>query len=263
MNSSQKIKWPLVNKKRGLNKLKVISLLPQGKFKGYALLSYIIEGFFLKPGQAIPTTHTNILASLEIAKILQNLGFAVDVISYQNRKFIPKRSYSIMVDVRDNLERLSPFLDRKCIKVMHLDTKNLLFHNLALFKRLLALQKRKGVTIQPVKFQMPNQSLEHAHCGISTGDKLTIETFQYAGKSIYSVPIPASEGIPWREDKNYEQSRKNFLWFGSGGFVLKGLDLVLDAFAELPEYHLTVCGPIQDERDFVKLYYKELYGFNK
>ena len=41
--------------------------------------------------------------------------------------------------------------------------------------------------------------------------------------------------------------------------IHKGLDLVLDAFAEMPEYHLTVCGPLQYEKEFVKAYYKELY----
>jgi hypothetical protein len=41
--------------------------------------------------------------------------------------------------------------------------------------------------------------------------------------------------------------------------VHKGLDLVLEAFADMPEYHLTVCGPIQKEQDFERAYYRELY----
>jgi glycosyltransferase involved in cell wall biosynthesis len=41
--------------------------------------------------------------------------------------------------------------------------------------------------------------------------------------------------------------------------VHKGLDLVLEAFSKLPEYHLTVCGPVNKEPDFEKAYYKELY----
>ena len=241
------------------DRLKVVSLAPRGKSRGNVLLSYIIDGFLLKPGQPVPTTHTNIWASLEIANIFLDLGFSVDVIHYQNKTFIPNKPYSILLDVRDNLERLSPFLDHKCIKIMHLDTKNLLFHNLAMSKRLLDLQQRKGVTLKPVKFQVPNQGLEHAHCGISTGDQFTIDTFGYARKPIYSVPLPASVSLPWPENKDFDQCRNHFLWFGSNGLVLKGLDLVLDAFSEMPELHLTVCGPIQSENDFERLYYKELY----
>jgi glycosyltransferase involved in cell wall biosynthesis len=37
------------------------------------------------------------------------------------------------------------------------------------------------------------------------------------------------------------------------------LDLVLEAFAAMPDYHLTVCGPIQEEPDFDRAFAKELY----
>jgi glycosyltransferase involved in cell wall biosynthesis len=49
------------------------------------------------------------------------------------------------------------------------------------------------------------------------------------------------------------------MWFASRGMVHKGLDLVLEAFAELPEYQLTVIGPVEDEPEFVNLYRRELY----
>jgi glycosyltransferase involved in cell wall biosynthesis len=49
------------------------------------------------------------------------------------------------------------------------------------------------------------------------------------------------------------------LWIGSKGFVHKGLDLVLEAFSNLPNHHLTVCGPIDQEKAFEKAYHKELY----
>jgi hypothetical protein len=256
---ARKIKHLLVPGSDEGNRPKVVSLAAKEKPRGNVLLSYIIDGFLLKPGQPVPTTHTNIWESMEIARIFQDLGFNVDIIRYQDDTFIPQKPYSILLDVRDNMERLSPFLDSKCIKIMHLDTKNLLFHNLAVCKRLLDLQKRKGVTLKPVKFQAPNQGLEHAHCGISGGNRSTVDTFDYAGKHIYSVPIPASVSFPWPENKNFDKCRNHFLWFGSSGLVLKGLDLVLDAFAEMPDFYLTVCGPIQNEKDFERLYYKELY----
>jgi glycosyltransferase involved in cell wall biosynthesis len=62
-----------------------------------------------------------------------------------------------------------------------------------------------------------------------------------------------------RKSQDFEACRNRFLWLGSRGLVRKGLDLVLDAFAEMPEYRLTVCGPIEGEKDFQNAYYKELY----
>jgi glycosyltransferase involved in cell wall biosynthesis len=64
---------------------------------------------------------------------------------------------------------------------------------------------------------------------------------------------------PWPEKKDFAACRNRYLWFGSAGLVHKGLDLVLEAFAEMPECHLTVCGPIGKEKDFVAAYGKELY----
>ena len=39
----------------------------------------------------------------------------------------------------------------------------------------------------------------------------------------------------------------------------KGLDLVLEAFARMPEVHLTVCGPIHEEPAFEAAFRRELY----
>ena len=36
--------------------------------------------------------------------------------------------------------------------------------------------------------------------------------------------------------------------------VHKGLDLVLEAFVAMPEYHLTVCGKVSSEKDFEDAY---------
>ena len=49
-----------------------------------------------------------------------------------------------------------------------------------------------------------------------------------------------------------------YIWLGSHGLVHKGLDLVLEAFAQAPELKLTVCGPVSAEPDFVAEYRREL-----
>lgn len=38
------------------------------------------------------------------------------------------------------------------------------------------------------------------------------------------------------------QNKKSFLWFGSNGLLPKGLDIIIDAFRQLPEYTLSVYG---------------------
>ena len=76
---------------------------------------------------------------------------------------------------------------------------------------------------------------------------------------MYPVPVTSAFTYPSPEGKDLEACRKHYLWFGSGGLVRKGLDLVLDAFAGMPEYELTIIGPIGEEKDFESAYHRELY----
>lgn len=235
------------------------TLSPPGGSKGNVLISYILEPFFLKPGEPLPHSHTNYWESLQIAKTFLELGYSVDVIDYRNKTFIPKKDYSFFIDVRHNLERLAPLLNKDCVKIMHIDLCHMLFNNAAEANRLLALQQRKGVTLKPRRFEMPNLGIEYADYVTVLGNEFTIDTFRYANKPIYRIPISNPLLYPWPEAKDFETSRRNYIWFGSGGLVRKGLDLVLDAFSEMPDYHLFVCGPIKQEEDFEKAYHKELY----
>jgi glycosyltransferase involved in cell wall biosynthesis len=106
---------------------------------------------------------------------------------------------------------------------------------------------------------MPNWGIEHADYATVLGNEFTLNTYRYANKPMFRVPISTPVVYPWPAEKDFETCRKQFLWFGSSGMVHKGLDLVLEAFLEMPEYHLTVCGPVQEEKDFEEAFYKELY----
>jgi glycosyltransferase involved in cell wall biosynthesis len=90
------------------------------------------------------------------------------------------------------------------------------------------------------------------------GNEFTQSTYQYAGKPIFKVPITAPVLAPPQGERDFEQCRSTFLWLGTYGLVHKGLDLVLEAFAEMPQHRLIICGPINEE-DFVDEYRRELY----
>ena len=242
-----------------LHEQEVITLKPKNACQGNVLLSYIIDPFVLKPGQAVSNVHQNHWRSLQMARTFFGLGYCVDVISWTNNRFIPQKDYSFFVDVRRNLERIAPLLNKDCIKILHIDTAHMLFHNAAEAKRLLALQQRKDVTLRPRRCEVPNLGIEYADCAVIQGNEFTISTYRYANKPIYRVPVSPLVLYPWPKDKDFKACQKRFLWLSNGGLVHKGLDLVLEVFAEMPDYHLTVCGPISKEKDFERVYCKELY----
>ena len=242
---------------RSLNSI-VIKLTPDQKARGKVLFSYIINGFLLDPKDPIPNKHTNIWQSVKMAETFVELGYEVEVISWKNHTYIPKGEYSAFVDVRRNMERLAPLLNKDCVKITHLDTSHILFHNYAEAKRLFELQQRRGVTMHPLRYERPNLAIEYTDYATTCGNDATIKTFAYAGKKIFKIPSPCAVTYDWIENKDFEKTRKHFLWFSSSGLVHKGLDLVLDAFRDLPDYHLTICAPLDKDADFLEAYKYEI-----
>ena len=237
-----------------------ISLEPEKKSQGSMLLSYRIEPFLLKPGQPIQNSHTHYWESWQIARTFLDLGYSVDVIHARNQTFHPEKTYSYFIGHRINFDRIARLLKGGCVKIAHMDTAHWIFNNHATYQRKFELQQRRGVALKESHRLIElDMAIENADYVVTYGNQFTLDTYRYAKKPLFRVPISTCGLFPSPENKNVDACRSNFLWFGSGGFVHKGLDLVLEAFAEMPNYHLYICGPLQKEKDFSRMYSKELY----
>jgi hypothetical protein len=232
---------------------------PGTQFKGNVLLSYILAPFLLKPGQPVSTTHNHHLESVLIARTFQDLGYAVDIIDYRNHEFVPAKNYAFFVSARTHLETIARRLNEDCIKIAHLDTAHFLFNNAAAYARALALQQRRGVTSTSIRVVEHNLAIEYCDYASVLGGKFCMDTYRYAGKPMFRLPVPTIRTYPLNQDKNFEACRNHFIWLGSVGLVHKGLDLTLEAFAQTPNLELTVCGRLDWEKDFTRVYHSELY----
>ncbi len=238
----------------------VVSLKPEHNSRGDVLFSYMVSPFLLKPGESLPNSHNSYWRCLQIAKTFLQLGYAVDIIDSHNRTFQPEKKYAVFVGHRINFDQIAVGLHERCIKVAHLDTAHWVFNNYATYRRKLELQQRRGVTILGShRIVEPNLAIEHADCGSMCANDFTSGTFRYAGKPIYQLPQSPPTTYPWPDGKNFHACRKHFLWFGSHGFVHKGLDVVLEAFSDMPDCHLYVCAPLHKEKEFAKHFDRELY----
>lgn len=239
----------------------VVELTARGVRRGAVLISYIIEPFILQRDDPALKTHNHFGESALIAETYRELGYDVDIIDYRNAAFVPRKDYALFTGARTNFARIAQQLGPACLKIAHLDTAHWLFNNHASYLRGLALQQRRGVTVNSLRTVEFNLAVEYADYAVVKGSTaFAAATYAYAGKPLFMSVNPASVVFPWREDKDYHRCRKNFLWLGSGGLVHKGLDLTLEAFAALPECHLFVCGPVEEERHFARAYENELYG---
>lgn len=236
-----------------------VSLRPPATSKGNVLLCHTMLPFLLKEGEPIPHSHAGHWRAIQIAKTFVDLNYSVDVINLHDRSFSPEKDYLFYIDFYENLERLAPLINPDCVKILYIQMAHWIFHNSAELKRLEGLLERRSVCLKPKRQLIPHRSIEQADCAILHGNDFVCNTYKYANKPFYYVPMSTPVLYPWPADKDWEACCKRFIWFGNHGFVHKGLDLVLEAFAEMPEYHLIVCGLLQREPEFVEAFYKELY----
>lgn len=226
--------------------------------KGFALVSFITGPFTKAPGEFFTDPHSNYWVVEEIVRLLNKRGFDVDIINWNDNKFTPRKKYDLCIDMQYNLERLSKYLPPECIKVMHLVASHPKFQNKAEITRIKALEKRREVLFAPKRTEPMTSNPKIADFIVGYGNKTVHGTFGEMAKKIIPFPVPIMERYDFPDYKDFSKVRKNFLWFGGGGAILKGLDLVVEAFAELPHLKLTLIGTSAYEKEFEKMYEKEL-----
>lgn len=235
----------------------VVHLCPSGAPRGNVLISYTTLPF-LNTNPHILDGHTNRFECLAMVRAFLARGYAVDVIDFENARFVPQERYVYMLDVGANLERLAPLLPADCVKIFHVTTCHWSFNNAAEEKRLAELQKRRGVRLPPERMIKPHRGAESANLLLLLGNSHTESTYTHIGKPIYRISISSTFLYPFPDDKDFGAARKNFIWLGGAGSVHKGLDLLLEAFAEMSEYTLHICGKIS-QGAFENIYRRELY----
>ncbi len=233
-----------------------ISLRTKESCAGQVLLSYRADPF-LDP--TVKEKHISAWQCLEMAQAFLDRGYNVDVIDYQNDRFMPEKDYNIFIDVHSNLERIGPLLNQECVKVLLIVWAHWLFHNYANYKRHVELQQRRKLILKPKRQLQPTKGIGVADIVLTSANQFTPGTYGIAQRPVFYLPIPSQIMCPFPEDKDYDITRTNYLYFSGFGAVHKGLDLLLEAFAEMPNYHLYVCGRLEEEKDFTDAYHKELF----
>lgn len=195
----------------------------------------------------------------ELAKILGELGYNVDVMNYSAKPKLGK-FYDLVIDIHpDSSKPYWKHLKKEAKKIIYFTGSYPDFQNQAEQKRLQDLQKRRGVKLRARRQvpSIPKSIWERFDAILLMGNEQTKKTFPKLKTPIYLITNAGDENYP--KLPKTQKSAKSFLFLASGGQVHKGLDLLLEIFARHPELELYVCSPFAKEEDFTKEYYKELY----
>ena len=232
----------------------VIRLKPKEKKVGIVLLSYTTFPF-IRPSSV--DHHTNRWECMEMARIFLEKGYAVDIVDFNDDFFFPKKPYDICIDISYRLDKLASFLKKDCIKIFHIPSAHWKFQNDAEEKRLRDIEKHRGYKLSAKRTMKPSSNIEIADVVTMLGNDFTAKTYAFANKNIIRIPVSTTHTYPSPENKDFNNIKNNYIWIGGAGMAHKGLDLVLEAFADMPDYELYIFG--KKDADFVEAYRKELF----
>lgn len=192
-------------------------------------------------------------------KVLNKLGYIVDIIGWDDRDFNPQSHYDLFVGhgakAFEPIHKLLP----ASITTIYFSTGSYWkYHNNNEAKRLNDFYSRHGIRMPKDRYidepeEYANSVSDGIICLGNDDLKKTYNKFEH----IYSLPIgcypDSSINLATRD---FEKNRYNFIFFSGSGNIHKGLDLVLDAFSKLPKkYNLHICTYLED---FFSEFYKEV-----
>lgn len=221
----------------------------------WAYISYIPEVYYKKKNQTYLLSHQNKREALIIGKVFFSLGYNVKVALFNAAEECDERRYDIIFGLEPNFMTMSS-KNPQALKIYYA-TGAYWEHQFNMVKnRTDQFNRKHGLNLPYLRSGSKHDSCDIADAIFQIGSKFTIQTYPVQLQNKIKI-IDQSSNFTQQCDvqqKLSSVSTADFIWFGSEGSILKGLDLVLDYFKEHPQYQLHVVGPI--DKEFME-YYKE------
>lgn len=222
-----------------------------------ALLSYSVYPFLKKSRKLI---HPNFIESYKLNKILDELGFEVDIYNNIYNGKINYNNYDLIIGEGLPVSNYYSSAKNKKVKTIYYATgSHPIFNNNQSYKRLINFYYKSGKWLKESSRLVNSQwFLGASLCDsyIIIGNAVTKNSFlEYtSSESVYTINPPFYQTV---QMSSFIMKKKNrFLWFGSYGLLHKGLDVVIETFLERGELELHICGYLDGEPEFMK-YYRE------
>ena len=191
--------------------------------------------------------HANFLHANQMIKCFIDLNYCVDVCRCDNRfayEIIKNRCYDVVLGQGDIFKKI-------CLEQKYKNSKKILFVTECYpsdvadryEKRIKYFQKRhpsinfRNAIVRNGYFDADMFFM--SDCIIAMNSNYNLNSMRMCNSNVFSINcnMILNEGFVFDECIDVDvvrECRKNFLWFGSGGFIHKGADLAIDAFKELP-----------------------------
>ena len=224
-----------------------------------ALLSYIVYPFRYR----MKNTHTNHYEAITWGKILDELGYQVDITQYDD-KSIDVSNYDVICGFGEVFFRCIYTADCRAKMIFYSTGRENCLQNYETLKRIKNVHEKKGVWLGEssrfVEKSYTSVSIT-SDAVISLGNDICADSYKKYNDNVFQLDAPIYKVLDYKYIIQNKKSdfQKHFLWFGSSGLVHKGLDLLLNYFSTRDDIFLHICGNIYYEKDFIKTYEQELF----
>lgn len=216
---------------------------------------------------ALAYTHTNEWEIIEIIRILNSLGFVVDVVDRALDDFDPEDKYDLFVGLGagSSGKYFAKYGSRltKAVKVLLAAGPKPDISDRLVRERYDSFNNRNGVNapymriIDKINFA---EFLKYTDCILAIGEDglFCNESYRDCGKPVKYYLPSSSPRLGFRLEWLKTRKRNKFLCFAGNGLICKGADILIEAFREMPDMELVICGPKEDA--LFEVYGQELSG---
>ncbi|WP_299819016.1 glycosyltransferase [uncultured Pontibacter sp.] len=193
---------------------------------------------------------------ISIVKVLSDLGYCIDIVGCNDTKsleHLKAKSYDLIFGFGEAFYQLT-CLHPTATSILYMTEHHPAFSFQEERKRLDYFRARHNRGPQKLRsgiyYKLHHLEKTYSHL-ITMGET---EPFMLQYAKPYTI-YPTGILNPYfdAEQRGHTSGRKNFLWLGSTGAIHKGLDLLLDVFAESNDITLHIAGLTQKDRKLLRV----------
>lgn len=232
------------------------------RFEKKALISYITAPLRL----GVTYQHNNSQYVIEIAEILNSLGYQVDIVDFRDRKSPNDfTKYHLIVGFGDPFER-SFSGATNAIRIFYGTIMSPIEYNQNTVKSLQRFYSHHGIWLPSSSRIISDAYPLQGHAidaVIAYGNTYIHDTFKkYFSGDVYPLHninfLFRDPEVITASHKDWQKVKKSFCAFPAAGMIHKGVDIMLDFFEKNPRYQFHLGAPITREPEFFKYYKKVL-----
>lgn len=212
------------------------------------LVAYLSEPFFRQNDKRYMSFHQNRRETIMMSEILDEMNLSYKFTHFQ-KPGLNAKGYDIVFGLEPIIDKAAE-KNPTALKIYYATGAYVKHQNNVIKSRTDEFNNRTGSSVPYYRLVPEHMSSENSDAIIQIGSKYTIATYpENLRKKIKTIRQSCENfSFPDFIDRKVKEVRfDEYVWMGSKGSILKGLDLVLEYFRKTPHKTLNIIGEVDPE----------------